>query len=302
MYSLIPEARHSNSSPIELPTVMKTLLSFLFVFSTLSLSHACPLISGVVDFNCDEKLTMSFMGDSVAYGFGDTKNGNKGGYVLRISKKLPGATIDNLGELGAHSGPYLRDYLAEFKKDELTNKVKSLLQSDIVVLDLGRNDRWEFGLPSATYRNLQRLAKAIRSEAKTRFGSAPMVIIADIMLPNRGSQGPWVKELNGIILKGSNSTIPGNLRFDLVSKRLLNSDQIHPSSLGYDALAKAFLAYLKTPLTPLMKKQRPDLDDDGIYDLFEESLFRTSPELADTDGDGVKDGKEVFVDGTDPVA
>jgi lysophospholipase L1-like esterase len=38
------------------------------------------------------------------------------------------------------------------------------------------------------------------------------------------------------------------LRFDIVSKRLLSADQLHPTSIGYDELAKTFIAYVKKVL------------------------------------------------------
>jgi lysophospholipase L1-like esterase len=66
-----------------------------------------------------------------------------------------------------------------------------------------------------------------------------------LLLPNRGSQGPWVKELNEIILESHTTAHPADLRFDQVSKRLLSPDSIHPTSKGYAAISKVFISYLK---------------------------------------------------------
>lgn len=44
-----------------------------------------------------------------------------------------------------------------------------------------------------------------------------------------------------------------------------------------------------------------DFDDDGLENGLEETLG-TSPDNADTDGDGLKDGWEHFITGTDPLA
>lgn len=46
--------------------------------------------------------------------------------------------------------------------------------------------------------------------------------------------------------------------------------------------------------------QRPDRDDDGLYDDDETDVYGTNPDVYDTDGDGVGDGEEVYV-GTDPL-
>src|SRR5690606_39037339 len=102
-----------------------------------------------------------------------------------------------------------------------------------VVLDLGRNDRWLFGPPIETFRNLKRAVTQIKKYTKDSAGLSPLIVTAVMMLPNRGSQGPWVKELNGYILRSNTLQDPSDLRFDLVSKRLLSKDQIHPTPQGY---------------------------------------------------------------------
>jgi hypothetical protein len=45
--------------------------------------------------------------------------------------------------------------------------------------------------------------------------------------------------------------LPANLRFDLVSKRLYNADQLHPTALGYEAVTDVFVYYL-TKVVPRM--------------------------------------------------
>jgi hypothetical protein len=43
-----------------------------------------------------------------------------------------------------------------------------------------------------------------------------------------------------------------------------------------------------------------DRDSDGLFDADETNVYGTNPDKADTDGDGLDDGQEVF-DGTDPL-
>jgi len=285
-----------------LSKLQRFLCSVLFLNIALSTSAlACPAIEGIPDFNCDGDLQIVVMGDSLVSGFGDTKNKNKGGYVLRTQRKLKQAAVQNLGILGLRTDGLLTRLKNAFDQGKLVSTKTALLSADIVVLDVGRNDRWIFGEPVDTYKNIAKAAAKIRTEVKEITGIEPMVVTAVMMLPNRGSQGPWVKALNAIILKNSTAIKPADLRFDLVSKRLLGDDQVHPTSAGYDALAKRFQSYLLTTLAKRMRALRPDTDGDGIPDIIESQKFLTDPALSDTDGDGKSDGEEILTLQTNPL-
>jgi lysophospholipase L1-like esterase len=279
----------------------KCLACFIAILALSANAFACPSKNGITDYNCDGKVVISVIGDSIAYGIGDSANAQKGGYVLRTSKQLSNIQVNNLGVPGLRSQQLLQTLKKVFKVSSDSEWKDSLRESDIVVLDLGRNDRWLFGFPGATYRNLKKAATQIKNKVTELEGFPPLVVISVLMLPNRGSQGPWVKELNDIILKNSTLELPSDLRFDLVSKRLLSEDQIHPTSAGYKKLTATFVKYLTKALPPRMKKLRPDTDIDGLPDIFETNKYSTDPAVADTDGDLKIDGDEVFVYKTDPL-
>jgi lysophospholipase L1-like esterase len=252
------------------------------------------------DFNCDGEANIVVLGDSLVYGFGDTANGNKGGYVLRAKKKLSEATIYNFGVQGQKTLDVVMEITRAFDGSGDSDLADALVNADLVVLDVGRNDRWLFGQPSSAFRNLKRARTLIRNKTAALTGTSPLVVLAVMMLPNRGSQGPWMKALDGLILRSNSKSNPADLRFDLVSKRLLSSDQIHPTPKGYDALAAAFVSYVLKVYPKHVAALRTDADNDGLYDEFESSLFGTDPTLSDTDGDGVKDGEDKHP--TDPSA
>jgi hypothetical protein len=46
--------------------------------------------------------------------------------------------------------------------------------------------------------------------------------------------------------------------------------------------------------------ERPDRDQDGLYDDDETGVYGTNPDVVDSDGDGSGDGEEVYL-GTDPL-
>lgn len=259
--------------------------------STITSAVACPAIGRLADFNCDGKAHITVIGDSLVYGFGDTKNNNSGGYILRAQAALPETTISNQGILGLRTLTLIKKLSKAFK-NEASALRQDLLASDVVVLDLGRNDRWLFGLPAETFRNLKRARAIIEKGVAEATGFSPLVVTAVLMYPNRGSQGPWVKELDDIIFQSDSTKAPANLRFDQVSKRLLSADNIHPTSKGYAALASVFVKYLLREYGRLASALRPDEDGDGLYDMFERLRYGTDPTNPDSDGDGVKDGED----------
>jgi len=264
----------------------------LLCFGALQSASACPEIDSLPDFNCDGKSTIVVIGDSLVAGIGDTQNGNAGGYVLRAQERFPQATVAGYGVPGLRTLTLLKNVRKAFATAATSELAESLITADLVLLDLGRNDRWNFGLPATTLRNLKRARSMIEVGVEQQGGVAPLVVTAVLMYPNRGSQGPWVKELNELILKSHSTEHPADLRFDLVSKRLLSADNIHPTSKGYAAITKVFVDYLRKEYQQYVALQRADQDKDGLYDIFERARFGTDPTNPDTDGDGLKDGSD----------
>lgn len=221
----------------------------IFVFNS---AWACPAVNKVPDVNCDGRVVITVLGDSFGKGIGDDRNDNQGGYVLRASKKLPDVEFFNASVPGLTTFQMLGLIKEQFVVGN------DVVNSDIVVLDVGRNDRWLFGVPLASYRNLKRAGTLIKKKAtqvNPLLASPPIVVTAALMLPNRGSQGPWVKELNQIILRNSAAlNNPADLRFDTASKRLLQNDQLHPTSAGYNQLSKILIKYLTKGLPKGIKR------------------------------------------------
>jgi lysophospholipase L1-like esterase len=221
------------------------LASMLSLTAAASTAVACPDVGGLPDVNCDGEATIVVVGDSLVSGVGDTKNDGKGGYVLRTQTAFPEVAFYRRGTPGLKTVPLLQKLKKAFTTPLESDFAQELLKADLVVLDLGRNDRWLMGLPSATFRNLKKARATIEESTIEQSGRAPLVVLAVLMLPNRGSQGPWVKELNEIILSSHSKQHPADLHFAKVSKRLLSPDSIHPTSKGYTALSKVFISYLK---------------------------------------------------------
>lgn len=222
-------------------------LALLVVMALLptSVYAVCQGDTPLPDLNCDGVTTVVVLGDSLVAGFGDIANRNQGGYVLRTQERFPSARIIGHGFLGIRTRPLLKRIKQALAGSNFASMGVDLVAADLIILDLGRNDRWLFGTPLATLRNLQRIRTTLDTEVHKRRDSSPIIVQPALMLPNRGSQGPWVRELNDLILKAHSKQFPCDLRFDRVSKRLLADDNIHPTSKGYVALAKTFTKYLR---------------------------------------------------------
>jgi len=266
-----------------------------------SQAAACPLVGRFVDYNCDQLYKIAFVGDSIVVGVGDSLYGSHGGYPLRIQKRFSTSRVVNLGVPGVTS---LRLYqlLASGLRPGTPSPLKAQLRSaDIIVIDVGRNDYWQKVPPGMVVRNIFRIAGLLRSQL-FKNGVAPLVVVAT-MIPNaRSCQAPYVSEINSLLLRYRFPHLPGYLRFDRdMSTSLLGGDGLHPTSAGYERMAKIAAHYLTHEAQEWSMRHRPDMDADGVYDLFEKKKFKTDPNRPDTDGDGYVDGEELFVLHTDPL-
>lgn len=256
-------------------------------------AHACPSVANVPDINCDGAARIAIVGDSVVYGVGDTINGGKGGYVLRVAKKFPDATFDNLGTPGEEARRVIGVIEDSFAGTGDATFASSLTQADVVILDIGRNDWWKFRPANGTWRNIKRVREIIQNEVNKVVGHKPLVVTAQIMGANRTGQGTWVTQLNALIAASSKPTAPADLKFNSVSKKLL-IDRVHPGPLGYEQLAKVLSQYLTSTLPKHVAVFRQDADNDGLYDEYEAEKFGTSPLDPDSDDDGILDGEETI--------
>jgi len=275
---------------------MKGLLTTLTIASIAlgapGVACACPLISGLPDSNCDGKVVVAVMGDSLVAGIGDSINGGKGGYVLRAATNFPEATFLNFGEGGATATNIIFDVRRAFEGRGHAALRAGLSEADLVVLDVGRNDQWTAKSPLATRRNLKRIQTMIQSNVKSATGHNPLIVTAVLMIPKRLRQAPWIGELNGLLRSTNSERAPTDLRFDTIPKKYLSADRIHPTSKGYDKLASVFMSYLSRKYPAHVEDLRADRDNDGLYDEFELERFGTDPSRADTDGDSLPDGED----------
>lgn len=283
-------------------TYFKTALtSFALLSGWISSALACPLVDSLVDFNCDGQHTVSVVGDSIVFGTGDQLNNDRGGYVLRLKRSFPSSEINGFGYPGITTANLMSYYKRLFAKRSNSSEISALGSSDVVIIDVGRNDYFNRNSSTLTATTIKRLTAYLSTELEKKFGTSPLFVSTILPLSRREIDLGFIKQVNMVLLKIRGSSFPAFLRFDTLSPALLGLDGLHPTSSGYDVLAGIASQYISGPAQLRSKKLRRDTDSDGIYDIFEKSKFETLPKIADSDGDGLSDGEEVFTYTTDPL-
>ncbi len=279
-----------------------TPLLLLICCSLSTDSSACPVKDKLIDFNCDGEHLISVIGDSIVFGTGDERNGGQGGYVLRLQNAFPDSTVSGFGYPGITTNRLLGYYKNLFRREPRGKEITQLGRSDIIIIDIGRNDYFNRNSSTLTANTIKRLTLYLSTELEKRFGTAPLFVSTILPLTRREIDLGFIKQVNMVLLRIRGRSFPAFLKFDTLSPALLGTDGLHPTSDGYDVLAGIATSYITGPAQSRSKSLRRDLDKDGVYDIFERLRFKTSPKKSDTDEDGLTDGDEIFTHKTDPLA
>jgi lysophospholipase L1-like esterase len=227
------------------------------------------------------------------YGTEDTENHGRGGYVLRAEQLLQGATVNSFGYPGITTTALTLKVSRAFKRKRGHRLATGLEVSDLIILDVGRNDEWSKTY-AETAADLQALRVEIEDGVKKRTGFKPLVVTAVLMVTRTIKKAAWIAKLNRYIESHNTKAAPTDLRFHSVPYQYCGSDRIHPTSQGYEKLAKVLVKYVTVAYPKHVEALRKDKDQDGLYDIFEGVRFGTDPHNSDTDGDGVRDGGDLY--------
>lgn len=272
---------------------------FVLIFSFCSSSAACPLIDGLVDINCDGVLKISATGDSIVRGTGDKDgNSNNAGWVFDLQQYFPTARIPNVGVPGTTSQELRRLFLRHLIPGDVT--YKEMNGADYVLIEVGTNDYWNKKPVDVTVQGIKRLIDTLRDFYLENLQiPEPIFVVATVPQSKRSFQNPFLLSLDKALLKKKES-LNVRILFHTLGTGIISKDLLHPSPKGYTKMAEVVAGVLRGVIQTQAQSIRPDLDQDGIYDLFE-AVYGTSPLLIDSDGDGFSDGDEVFSRFSDPL-
>ena len=253
------------------------------------------------DFNCDEMLRIGVTGDSIVRGVGDPNiSDDNGGYVRNLQKFFPNAEFENIGVPGATSRSLFRAYKQNAFRGRITTQ--KLQDLDYLIIAVGTNDYWSKVPVTLTVRNIKRMKNFLESFYEKTDQVVPIIVVSTLPTTKRSFQQPFINSVNALLLTKRNiRDLNVRVRMHTLGQGIISSDNLHPSGKGYQRMAKYLSRVLLRNIKSMALNLRPDGDNDGIYDLFEEIRFFTDPTLFDTDGDGFSDGAEVFTHRTDPL-
>ncbi|WKZ57396.1 MAG: GDSL-type esterase/lipase family protein [Bdellovibrionota bacterium] len=275
------------------------LIIAIDVLTSISLASACPLIDGMVDYNCDGELKIAVTGDSIVRGTTDKEGTYRNaGWVFDLYKHFPNATVSNQGVPGTTSQRLRRQFMRNLQPGIST--YRSMKSADYVIIEVGTNEYWNYQPVSETIQGITRLRDYLMEFYEGDGRGVPLFVVATLTQSKRSFQNPFLLEVSKQLMRrrqSLNVLIP----FHKLGTSIISKDLLHPSKTGYDRMAEFASEILLDKVLAQALANRPDADADGIYDQFEESLYGTDPTLADTDVDGVSDGEEVFTNGTDPL-
>lgn len=259
------------------------------------------MVGRFVDFNCDQSHKVSIIGDSVVRGVGDLAHDNIGGYPFRLNRRTPESLVMSFGVPGITTKEFRRK-LARDLRDTESLLYQTLIDSDLVIIDIGRNDFWIPYTPVRTVTNIRRIVSLLRRRFDEMGEVQPMIVVATLLPTSRGFQRDFIEGVTDLMLQSASEKLPVEIYMHTLNPAILSTDGIHPESKGYNKIARFVRRWLINTSIGLALSFRPDIDIDKIYDYFESTrYFGTDPTLFDTDGDSFGDGEELFELSRDPL-
>lgn len=250
-------------------------IALLFLnFCAASLpAQACPDVDGVLDVNCDGEVHIVAFGDSITYGRADEEDL---GYPGRLNLLLPSTTVHNLGNPGENT------YSGKWRASKV---IPWYPYADFIIVLEGVNDYW---VPDHSTGSTK---SNIFSIVRTGENVGAIALIANLTDILRSNERPWVRSVNAALAPYK------DIDFYSLGPGIISGDLIHPDGDGYQQMAQLLIAVLRY----VTEQNRPvDTDNDNMYD-FGEAKYGTDPFNPDTDGDGLRDGDEVFVYHSSPL-
>jgi len=196
---------------------MKTIF-FILLLAVSITAHACPNISAMEDRNCDGKIKIVIIGDSIVYGWIGASTPSEYHSYPDYVRDVTGVEVVSYGIPGV---------TAQGLSDAITGRA-DFNGADYGIIDVGRNGVYAGDSVSATAYDIRRLS----AKLKTLVGPDAFVT-ASFMLK---SLRPEVQEFNTalnrklVAMRSDNFNVL--VRFNQLPTSVLSGDNLHPSYEG----------------------------------------------------------------------
>lgn len=196
---------------------MKTIL-FTLLLAVSVTAHACPRINNIKDRNCDGRIKIVVIGDSIVFGWGASVN--SGEY-----RNYPDYVRDALGvEVVAFGIPGIT---AQGLNDAITGRT-DFNGADYGIVDVGRNGVYAGDSVSATAYDVRRLTLKLKS----MMGGSSYATASILLKSLRPEVQEFNSDLNRKLVSMRSDNFNVVMRFNTLPTSVLTGDNLHLSYEG----------------------------------------------------------------------
>lgn len=203
----------------------------LLAFLIPVIAQACPNISGIKDRNCDGKLKIVIIGDSVVYGWIGASTPDEYHSYPDYVRDTTGAEVVSYGIPGI---------TARGLNDAITGRV-DFNGADYGIIDVGRNGVYVGDSFSSTAYDIRRLS----AKLKTLVGSQALVTASFMLKSLRPEVQEFNTALNRKLVDMRSDNFNVLVRFNQLPTSVLSGDNLHPSYEGNVVIGQKLIDTLR---------------------------------------------------------
>lgn len=210
---------------------MKHIKAFLLLLLVTATAQACPSINGIEDRNCDGKLKIVIIGDSVVYGWIGVSTPSEYHSYPDYVRDVTGAEVVSFGIPGI---------TAQGLSDAITGRT-DFNEADYGIIDVGRNGVYAGDSVSATAYDIRRLS----AKLKTLVGPDAFITASFMLKSLRPEVQEFNTALNRRLVNMRSDNFNVLVRYNQLPTSVLSGDNLHPSYEGNVVIGQKLIDTLR---------------------------------------------------------